>query len=60
MFDITEYIQDLIDSGMSREEACAEAKSEMAKRRNHMKTAQVEYENDYTDWFRQNCDKYKR
>ena len=53
MFNPTSLIQDMIDSGLSREEAFKEAKKEV-KKRNKINIRNVVYENDMATFFRVN------
>ena len=59
MFDPKKAIKDLIDSGLSEEEACKEVRKEI-KKRNIMSQEQVKFINDDTFWFRDRCDRFKR
>lgn len=59
MLNIKEYIKDLILSGLTKEEACCEARKEL-KRIRKSKVNEVVRVNDHAAWFRENCNRFQR
>lgn len=59
MFDIKEYIKDLIESGINKEDAVKKAKIEL-KNRKEGTSKQIEIENDRSSWVKQVRDYYNR
>jgi len=53
------YIQELIDSGLTKEEAYSELKKEIQKRK-MIKKKQIKFQNDFSNSFRTNCQRYRR
>jgi len=59
MIDVKEFIKVLIDSGLTKEEACLELRKEINKRKENG-SSDIIYRNNASELFKENCDKYRR
>jgi len=55
MLDPKEMLQDLIDSGFTKEEACLEVRKILKDRNKASLQSEIKYKNDQTNWFRNAC-----
>lgn len=59
MLNIKEYMEELIELGLSKKEACCEARKELKKRKEAEKN-NIKFLNDDSAWFRTKCERFKR